>query len=181
MNLLPQKEKTENRREYFYRFSAGLAATLTSSLLIGGGLLLPSYFLIKVKQSELKTNLASLKNPGEAAGGEEVYKILETATKQIDFLSPQPALFLTVAAEKITDKKPAGVRIDGLSYHPQEPTQTWSAAIALIGVATSREAIVAFVKALQTEPTFSSINVPVSNFAKDRDIEFSLTLIQNEK
>ena len=61
MNLLPQKEKTENRREYFYRFSAGLAATLTSSLLIGGGLLLPSYFLIKVKQSELKTNLASLK------------------------------------------------------------------------------------------------------------------------
>ncbi len=181
MNLLPQKEKMENRREYFYRFSAGLTGAVLASLLIGGFALLPSYILIKIKQAELKINLVSLKNLNGADDGAEVYKILEATDQRVDFLSPQPALFLTAAAEKIAGRKPAGVRIDGLSYHPQEPAQTWSAAIALTGLATSREALVAFVKALQAEPTFSSINVPVSNFAKDRDIEFSLTLIQNEK
>jgi len=180
MNLLPQKEKMENRREYFYRFSAGLAGAAVASLIIGGGLLLPSYLLSKAKQVELKANLVSLKNPRQA-GGEEAPKILETAAKRVVFLSIRPILSLTAAAEKITDKKPAGVKIKGFSYHPQEKADGISAAIALTGIAANREAIVAFVKALQTEQSFSSINVPVSNFAKDRDIEFSLTLIENEK
>ena len=181
MNLLPQKEKIENQWNYFCRFFAGLVGALLASSLVGCGLLLPSYILIKAKQAEIKTNLVSLKNLREAGGGEEVYKILETANEQVDFLLSQPALSLTAAVKKISPKKPAGVRIDSLSYHPQESVQDRSAVIALTGVAASREAVVALVKALQTEPSFTSINVPVSNFAKDRNIGFSLTLIQNEK
>lgn len=181
MNLLPQKEKIENQWNYFCRFSAGLVGALLASLLVGCGLLLPSYILIKAKQAELRTNLVSLKNFREAGGGEEIYKILETAEKRVDFLSSKSALSLTTAVKKISQRKPVGVRIDGLSYRPQESNQVWSAVITLTGIAASREAVVAFVKALQAEPSFTSINVPVSNFAKDRNIEFSLTLIQNEK
>lgn len=181
MNLLPQKEKMENQREYFYRFSTVLAGALAVSLLIGGGLLLPSYFLGRAKLTELKINLASLKNPRDGNDSEMVSKILETAAQRVDFLLAQPNLSLTAAAEKITNKKPTGVQINGLSYHPQEAALSWSAAIALTGIANSREMLVAFVKALQTESIFTDINVPVSNFAKDRNIEFSLTIIQNEK
>ena len=171
----------ENQREYFYRLSAVLVGALAVSLLVGGGLLLPSYFLNKVRLIELKTNLTSLKNPRNGNNSEAVSKILETATQRVDFLLAQPSLSLTAAAEKITNQKPAVVQITGLSYHPQESTVGWSAAIALTGVAHSREALVAFVKALQTELVFTDINVPVSNFAKNGDIEFSLTIIQNEK
>ncbi|HEY4495970.1 MAG TPA: hypothetical protein VJC04_01270 [Candidatus Paceibacterota bacterium] len=181
MNLLPQKEKKENQQEYFYRFSAGLVGTVLISLLIGSFAFFPTYILIKIKRAELKTNLLSLKNPSDLVGDEEVYKILESAGKKVDFLSPQSALPLTAAVIKIVNKKPAGVKIYGVSYHPQESAQGWSVALALTGLAVNREAIASFVKALQTEPSFSSINVPVSNFAKDRNIKFSLTLIQNEK
>ncbi|OHA26429.1 MAG: hypothetical protein A3D52_02140 [Candidatus Taylorbacteria bacterium RIFCSPHIGHO2_02_FULL_44_36] len=181
MNLLPPKEKIENQRNYFYRFLAGLTGAVLASLLLGCGLLLPSYILIKAKQAELKANLVSLKNLRQADGGEKVYKILEAADQRVDFLLFQPAPSLTAAVKEILVRRPAGVKITGLTYHPQADAAGRSVAMALTGVAASREAIVAFVKELQTEPSFSSINVPVSSFAKGRNIEFSLTLVQNEK
>lgn len=181
MNLLPQKEKTENRWNYFCRFSASLAGALLASSFIGCVLLLPSYILIKVKQAELKTNLVSLKNLREADGGEDVYRILEATDEKVNFLSSKSALSLTMAIKKVIERRPAGVKIVGLSYQPQKDADNLSAKLSLNGVSNNREAIVGFVKKLQQEPSFSSINVPVSDFAKDRDIEFSLTLIQNER
>lgn len=126
-------------------------------------------------------NLVSLKNLREAGGGEDVYKILEATNKKVNFLSSRPVLSLTAAIKKIAERKPVGVRIVGLVYQPQETATNLSAKLSLNGVSSSREAIVEFVKKLQQEPSFSSVNVPVSDFAKDRDIEFSLTLIQNEE
>lgn len=182
MNLLPQKEKMENQRDYFYRFSAGLVGAALVSLLLGGFALLPPYILIQAKQAELKTELNSFDNSQNASGSEEVYKLLETANQRVNFLSLYSDLFLTTAVKEILARRPAGVVITSLAYHPQENANGRSVAVvSLKGVASRREVIMEFVKNLQTEPTFVGINVPVSSFAKDRDIEFSLTFVQNEK
>jgi len=182
MNLLSQKEKTENQKDYFYRFLVILTGAIITSLLISGFSLFPTYILIQAEQAELKTELASLKNSQSINGSEEFYQRLETANQQVDFLSFQLGLSLTAATKEILARRPAGVTITSLAYHPQEnATGRLVAVVSLKGVASRREVIVEFVKDLQTEPTFTGINVPVSSFAKDRDIEFSLTFVQNEK
>lgn len=182
MNLLSQKEKTANQRDYLYRFLAGLAGAILASLLVGGFSLLPLHFLIQAKQAELRTDLASLKSSQNTSGSEEVYRLLETANQQVDFLSFRSGLSLTATVKEIVACLPSGVTVTSLTYHPQEDAGGhWVVAVSLKGVASRREAIMEFVKNLQTEPTFAGINVPVSSFAKDRDIEFSLTFTQNEK
>ncbi len=182
MNLLSQEEKKENQRDYLYRFLAGLAGAILASLLVGGFALLPSYVLIQAKQAELTIGLASLKNSQSISGSEKVYQLLETANQQINFLSLQSGLSLTAAVKEILARRPIGVTINSLTYHPQEGTDgQLVVAVSLKGIANRREAIMEFVKNLQTEPTFTGINIPVSSFAKDRDIEFSLTFTQNEK
>ena len=182
MNLLPQKEKTGNQRNYLYRFLTGLTGAIFSSLLIGGFVLLPLYILIQAKQLELGTELTSLKNSQGASGSEDVYRLLEMANQRMNFLSLRSDLSLVSGVKEILARRPAGVIITSLAYHPQENSNSrLVAGVSLKGVASRREAIMEFVKNLQPEPTFSGINVPVSSFAKDRDIEFSLTFIQNEK
>lgn len=181
MNLLPPKEKTENQKDYLYRFSVGLVGALLASLLIGGFAMLAPHILIQAKQAELKTDLASLKNAQSASGSDDTYSLLEMANQQVDFLSLQSGPSLTKAAKEILARRPTGVTIVSLAYRLREDSSERSVAVSLRGVASRREAIIEFVKNLQAEPTFTGINVPVSSFAKDRDIEFSLTFIQNEK
>ena len=43
-------------------------------------------------------------------------------------------------------------------------------------MAKDREVLRGFVKALEEEPYFERVEIPVSNFVKDRDIEFSLEI-----
>ncbi|MFA6273517.1 MAG: PilN domain-containing protein [Candidatus Paceibacterota bacterium] len=182
MNLLPQKEKIENQKDYLCRFLAGLVGVIIVSLMIGGFALFPSYILIQARQTELKVELDSLNNSQSTSGSEEIYQLLETANRRVDFLSIHQGLSLTAAVKEISAYQPVGVIITSLAYHPQENASgRLVAVVSLKGVASNREVIVDFVKNLQTEPTFTGINVPVSSFAKDRDIEFSLTFVQNEE
>ncbi len=55
-------------------------------------------------------------------------------------------------------------------------TDKSNSAITLSGVSLTRDALVAFVKKLQSSGSFKSVNLPVSNFTKDKDINFSLSM-----
>jgi hypothetical protein len=55
-------------------------------------------------------------------------------------------------------------------------TGTSTSALVVSGMSTSRVSLVAFVKNLQTSEFFTSVDSPVSNLEKDKDIDFTISL-----
>ncbi|NIR48449.1 PilN domain-containing protein, partial [candidate division KSB1 bacterium] len=48
--------------------------------------------------------------------------------------------------------------------------------VSINGTARDRAALSAFARELENEPRFANIDLPISNFVKETDIDFSLTL-----
>ncbi len=76
----------------------------------------------------------------------------------------------------ILENKTNSIKLNSLTY--TLPNQS-SAKFNLNGVADSRDALLAFVKNIQNTGKFKAVDLPISNFAKDKNIRFSLDLTIN--
>ncbi len=79
----------------------------------------------------------------------------------------------TPAFETVLSARTPAIHITELSYTDQDAT---SGLLSVHGVAASREALVSFEKALQDSGSFSSVDLPVSNLAKDTNIDFTINV-----
>jgi hypothetical protein len=87
--------------------------------------------------------------------------------------------FPTEVYERILKSKPKGVTINRFIYTPNvsvgvtnEPTT-----VDLSGIANTRAELLKFNDSLKMDKAFKSVNIPLSSFAKDRAIEYSVKLI----
>ena len=65
------------------------------------------------------------------------------------------------------------IYIDNISY---VDINEKNASITVEGTSETREALLGFVKNLQTYGVFSSVDSPISNYTKDKDLDFSIKL-----
>jgi hypothetical protein len=49
--------------------------------------------------------------------------------------------------------------------------------VNITGVATSRDVLLGFQKALAKDPHFSKVDLPISDLAKTKDIRFNITAV----
>ena len=71
------------------------------------------------------------------------------------------------------DKKMPEIKIDSI-YYGNTPK---GREIRINGSAPSREKLLIFRLALENDPSFSRVDLPISNFVKGSDIKFFLTLV----
>ncbi len=97
----------------------------------------------------------------------------ETRAKQLQASSPPPTAAWAVLA-RISRLKPSAVVVSHLDW---EAEAAGGARLAMRGRATSRADLLDFVDRLEAENYFDSVESPISNLIKDRDLDFSLALI----
>ena len=73
----------------------------------------------------------------------------------------------------ILSNKILSIRINEIFYTLDDQS---AATITLAGVSSTREALVSFVKKLEDSGSFQAVNLPVSNFRKDKNIDFSISM-----
>ncbi len=78
--------------------------------------------------------------------------------------------FLPVV-DVILSKKTNSIVIEQFAYKSNSAT---TSSVIIQGVSATRESLSAFIKSLQDSGSFKKIDSPISNFAKDRNIEFSI-------
>lgn len=83
---------------------------------------------------------------------------------------------LSEAISHIINEKPSGVSLRALIFTPGEGA---SMTIDIGGKADTRQSLVAYNDMLKKDPYFARVIVPLSSFAKERDIDFSIKLILN--
>lgn len=172
-NVLPDSLKKLIRQEYYFRLAIIVALAFIALQVIGLFLLLPSWVLSTYKEQEALSDVAAVH---ESPMENHLQSVSDTITQTNRTLAVMNTLLYPEAAplfQDILSRQPAGVHLTGFSYTLADDG---TASIVASGNALTRNILVSFEKSLEKSSLFASVNLPVSNLAKDTDIPFSITL-----
>jgi len=172
--LLTEKGRQKMIHEYVMRRTAVILLAIIFVLTVGIIGLLPSYMLSNVRNDETRewVNIINRSVGLEENEGELQAWLLET-NRRLRTLSPKldvdrPTDFIGQILEQ---------RIDNISIENFSWTKTGDKATFLIaGVASDRQALVTFENKLSSSGYFSNVTLPLSDLAKDKDVDFQIKL-----
>lgn len=172
INLIPAEAKKHLLREYWMRSVTVWFFLWSFALLLGITLLVPSYVLLnlQVKAYSETAQTANEKN----ANFEAVAKELESASKTAATLSEQlvrPSMteYLTL----LKNLESTNVNVARISFSREGDVV---GEMTVSGVADSRQALADFRNRMLDSDLIESVNLPISNLAKDKEIPFELTV-----
>ena len=172
-NLIPEEKKKKLEKEYTLRLSATATIFLGSICLVALILLIPSYVISNSRLKEAQKKNDALISALSLSNTKSATDVLKTISADSDALKgtlQYPALASLI--ETIATSKPEGIVINSIDFSSGSSPDT----VTLGGVASTRDSLVAFSGLFQSNPLFQNASLPISDFAKDRDIDFSLTL-----
>lgn len=172
------------QRNFLYRLLVVYLLAISLPILIGLGVMIPSFFL-----TYLKTNLVEKKLETQQA--EPMPSIDQAALKAIADLKNKIRIIESaeknkfIVSEKVINalmaKKMSQIKITGIAYEntmfnspDEEPTEVKK--IHIEGMAPSREVLLLFRKALEDSAVFKQVDLPISNFIRGSNIQFFLSL-----
>ncbi|MFZ2048868.1 MAG: PilN domain-containing protein [Minisyncoccia bacterium] len=171
--LLTDNARIKAKKEYSLRkLIVGLGGVCII-FLIGDIALLPSHIISQSRMSEAQTRISALKNQSSTQDAHTLVEWLDEFNKQISSLTPIEGnnspykLFV-----EIINTKPSGISINGLVMRKDSKSTT----LSISGVAKGRKDLYDFENTLNNSGNFSEVVIPVSNFAKNSDIDFQFNL-----
>lgn len=181
LNILATIEKKKILNEYRLRLAVisffAIGALVFSSLV----LLVPSYFLEVIKYNDANNTLLTLQEKDSSAGNEkDVDARIIAVNRNIDlFLKAGPlgTSVPTSSIGKILDLKGSAIKIVGFTYDAGVDQER----IVITGTALDRYRLAQFIEALKKEPTFTSVDLPISSYVKSNNIDFSAVIVKKAK
>lgn len=137
-------------------------------------LLFPSGLVSFTREKEMKLEILRSSRSSEIQNAESMLNIInETNSKMqsINSLLRYPTLMPIL--KKILESRTNNIKINDFSYLSSGADL---ATVSIRGISTNREALVSFTKRLEKLEIFKKVDSPVSNFTKDKNIDFSITL-----
>ena len=172
-NLLPAEHRKRVTVEYRLRVAVVVLSLTLVVIIVGIVLLIPSYFLSRSKKDPASEQSALIARSIEFRESEASVELLKKARDRLLLLADSnKQMSLTSIIRTLTEEKGIGVTIGAFSYAQEDKIGT----LTIVGKALRRDNLLAFKEALDQSSYFSSVSLPISDLAKSRDIEFTLTL-----
>lgn len=174
-NLLPASKKRALRREYFVRLATVALGLATLLVIVHGILLLPAYLYTHAEVSSEQAQLDRMAASASSAQEQAVNAQINSVQSDIKYLSRLSSLPTASDAVRAIIAVPhTGVTLSGFTY--TAPTATAPAQMEVTGVASTRDTLRAYVALLGQLPYVSNADLPISAYAKDSAIPFTVTL-----
>lgn len=174
-NLLPFERRRALTRDYFLRLGTVATLLATTLVLVAAALLAPTYvFLAKsvaAKEARLASVKASLASSDDAVLSARLAALRSDADALATLARAFSASAIVRAALAVSR---AGVTLSGFEYSPAADTRPGT--LSLSGAAATRDALRAYQLALERAPFARSASLPVSTYAKDRNIPFTIAI-----
>lgn len=133
----------------------------------------PSFVSVVSEKNSASTFSDSIKN-SSSLEDEETKKIFNDTNNLLVFVNnSKPSVYTVDILSKLISLKNSGIKLNDILYQRQSST---TAVFTLKGVASTRDSLINLSKNITSDPLFKDLNLPVSNFAKDRNIEFSFDI-----
>ena len=171
--FLPYEQRQIVAREYKKKLLLIYVVLIIFAGIVWIASLIPSYMLVKLNRDEALTQKMSpvLNIDTEKLSATE--RELALAKEKLSVLKPlsdrQP---LSTVFSKFFYRIPSGITLSSISINRGIEKGT----VILSGVATNRDVLVSFAKALEGEAFFKKVELPVSNFTKGKDVPFTISL-----
>lgn len=174
LNILPKQQKDALKKEYVLRRYVVWAGLVLSALIISLVLLVPSYLLSRVRLTDARVKLEQTKAALDSKSFPiDVATELSAATRNAQDLRPFVKQTSPHDLIKIFETKPNTIKLTEIHFGNRPPAQ---ATIFLKGIAANRESLTNFGRLMEARTEFSKVDLPVSNFAREKDIVFSMTI-----
>lgn len=177
INLIPNEEKKLMIKSFYYRLSIMLFMAFGLIILVASVALLPSYFLSSAKENSIAKKLEIEKVGPANVIDQEMLSIISALDNKLTLLEKAGQNKFLVSQKifsEIISKKISTVRITEISFKNDEKE---GRKVSIRGTASSREKLLLFRQALEDDPLFKKVDLPISNFVKGSNIQFFLNLI----
>ena len=175
INLLPIEEKKKIHRDYVFRLLAVALGVVSVSAVIGIVTLFPSYFISDFQKRAAIEEAERTRKTNAEGDQENIASLLKEAQQKLEILSPESEkVFLRTIFDTAIGYKPDTVALTGMVY--QEGSEG-KLTFIMNGIADNREDLLVFSQNLKRDALFDDVELPVSNLAKDRNINFTLTVV----
>ena len=173
-NLLPNQSKKIILKDYLVRRYSIIFMIIVFVQVWFVVLLLPSLVTSYFKEKDLSYQVELIKESDVSKDASVISDlIISTNTKlsfyENDFSYPQIIPIL----ENLLSYKSSLVKFTDFMY---EASSNSSAKISIRGNASTRDSLVSFVQKIEESGLFKEVDLPISNLAKDRNIDFAINL-----
>lgn len=174
-NVLPEHLQRTLTREYVLKLGVVILALITTLTGIAGLLLVPTYVFLTQEAVTKQVHLANIESILSSANEIELSTHLATLARDASVLTALKSApsISTIMRVALAVSHP-GITLSGFSYTPAKGTVPGSLDIS--GTAVSRDALRTYQVALQSAPFASAANLPVSAYAKDTNITFTISV-----
>lgn len=174
-NLLPYDRWRALSREYVVRLLVVLVMLTIVYVIIAGVLLLPTYVFLSQSAQSKEARIASLETSlttaDEVALSARLASLSANAARLVT-LAQAPSLSTILRA--VLEVSRPGIKLHGFTYTPA--VGGTKGILTVSGTSLTRDALRNYQLALQSSPTVTGAELPVSAYAKDTDISFTITL-----
>ena len=175
-NLLPSERQKALSRDYFFRLGVVSVVLMSILVLAAAVLLVPTYvFLVKsisAKETRLATIESVLSSADEATLSTRLTALTNDATILMALADAPSA---SVVVRSVLAVSRLGVTLSSFTYTPAAGKTPGTLLVS--GIAATRDSLRSYQLALQSAPFTLSAALPVSAYAKDSGITFTVTVI----
>lgn len=173
LHLLTEEHREKVTREYKKRVIIVFLLGIFVVMLISSAFLLPIFFTSYGRYSEVSIQKDSLDNQAIKTDESSSLSVknMIASLDAVHTFDSQKSISGIVA--NIVKSKPSGVQLKGMVFSPVDDS---SVTVDIAGRASTRNSLVSFNEKLKQNQTFSQVLVPLSSFAKEKDIDFSMKL-----
>lgn len=181
INVLPDREKRFLCREYWMRFSTTVLNLVAIIGLMATLLLFPSYFLSQTKENITEQSLEQFNKDNPDIVNSNIDEITKNIDSKLEILNTGevPYQVNDKVLNNILSSRTEGITFSQILFNKTEIIKTKienSPALEVHGIASDREALRDFKTELDNNPSFSEVNLPISNFLEKSDLIFTILI-----
>lgn len=176
-NLITEKQKRSVKLEYIVRLctvSLFVPTTLLGFFLLA--YIVPYYVSVSNKDLKVAEQFkAVIEAENKENVGDSVSQIILQVGDQMKALEyyNKDNFIPSVYLNRIIESKNKNIRLTKLSFNLNSKNERQ---FLVSGIASNRDGLVSFIEDLKTKAGFANVDSPVSSFANDVDIPFSLNI-----
>jgi Tfp pilus assembly protein PilN len=174
-NLLPASHVRSLRREYFLRLATVAGVLALGVLTAHAALLFPTYLYGQANAAAKQAELDTLRMSQATAQEREIAERLGQLRRDVEHLERLGRIPTgSSLVRSLLDVPRPDTLLTGIKLTRAEGETPGSMTVS--GRARSRDSLRAYVAALEAAPGVASAELPISAYAKERDIPFIITL-----
>lgn len=174
-NLLSSERQSALRRDYGIRYGVVVLIVITTLIAVAAVLLVPTYVFLTKSLSAKEARLASIESKLSSADEVSLSMRLANLAHRTSILMRLGNIPSTsVLMRNVLAVPHPGIALSGFSYTPSdEKTKNM---LTVSGTAKTRDALRSYQVALQNTAFIQTADLPISVYAKDADISFTVTV-----